>query len=275
MTRYVWRGLWERKARTVPMLIGVAVCVLALTTVDGMLGHMHAERAQDVARLAGRVMLQPPGAGYPPFKSVLREESVAAALDRPDIVTEQSTPLLFLALEPADNPMDVAGVIGLGLWPGHEQAWLGTTPVVSGQATLAGETSTLPSPYQREEVILGSQAARFYGVSAAGQTITLAGRSWHVAGVLQATKTIGTTKLDTIDNLVVMPLASAQAAFGLEGWISAVLLTARDGRGDDLARSLAEAYPALQVNTQEDIYRVLLRICPKITSYFDKLMSGA
>ena len=244
MIRYAWKGLWERKARTALTLVGVAVCVLALTTVDGMLGHMHAERIQDVARFAGRVMLQPLGAGYPPFKSVLREEAVATALDRPEVVAGQSTPLLLLVLEPADNPMDIAGVISLGLWPGHEQAWLGTTQAASGQATLAGEGD--------DAVILGHQAARFYGVSAAGETVTLAGQRWRVVGLLKET---GVTN---VDNLVVMPLTSAQAAFGLEGWISAVLLTASGGQADDLARSLANAYPALEVNTQEDIHRVLL-----------------
>jgi signal transduction histidine kinase len=246
--RYVWKGLWERKVRTALTLVGVAVCVLALTTVDGMLGHMHAEGAQDVARFAGRVVLQPSGAGYPPFKSVLREEAVAAALDRPDVAAGESTPLLFLALEPADNPMDVAGVIGLGLWPGHEHAWLGEVQVASGQATLTGEDD--------DAVLLGHQAARFYGISAAGETVILAGRRWRVVGIL---KEAGVTRLDTLDNLVVMPLESVQRVFGLEGWISAVLLTARKGQGDDLARSLADEYPALEVNTQEDIHQVLLK----------------
>lgn len=244
MIHRAWEGLWERKARTALTLVGVAVCVLALTTVDGMLGHMHAERAQDVARFAGRLLLQSPGAGYPPFKSVLREKSVAAALDRPEAIADQSTPLLLLALEPADNPMDVAGVIGLGVRPGGERAWLGAAQVASGRATLAGEGD--------DAVLLGSQAARFYGVSAAGETIAVAGRRWRVVGLLRK------TGVSNVDNLVVMPLASAQRAFGLEGWISAVLLTSREGREDELARSLAEAYPALQVNDQMDVRRVLL-----------------
>lgn len=241
---FTLRSLWAHKIRSALTLVGVAVCVLALTTVDGMLGHMHAERAQDVARFAGRLLLQPPGAGYPPFKGVLREEAVAATLDRPDTVASQSTPLLFFALEPADNPMDVAGVIGLGLWPGREQAWLNAAQVASGRATLAGEDD--------DAVLLGSQAARFYGVSAAGERVAIAGRRWRVVGLLRET---GVTN---VDNLVVMPLASSQAAFGLEGWISAVLLTPRGGQEDDLARSLADEYPALEVNTQEDIRRVLL-----------------
>ena len=246
MIRYVWTGLWERKVRTALTLVGVAVCVLALTTVDGMLGHMHAERARDVARLAGRLLLQPPGAGYPPFRNVLREETVLAALQRPDIVADKSTPLLLLVLEPADNPMDVAGVIGLGLWPGREQAWIGDVQAMSGRATLAEAGANA--------VILGAQAAHFYGVSAAGETVTLAGREWHVAGILRKA---GPAKLDTVDNLVIMPLAEAQAISGVEGWVSAVLLTAERGEAPTLARSLREAYSTLEVYTQDDVRRVL------------------
>lgn len=245
MTRLAWRGLWQRKARTALTLIGVAVCVLALTTLDGMLGHLRAERARDVARFSERLLLQPPGAGYPPFRGMLREESVAAALERSDVVADESTPLLLLVLEPADNPMDIAGVIGLGLQPGCEQAWLGTTQVASGQATLARESN--------DTVILGSRAARFYGVSAAGETVALAGRRWRAVGVLEEA---GVTN---VDNLAVMPLTSAQAVSGAEGWISAVLLMAEEGQANDLARSVADEYPTLEVYTQEDIRRTLLK----------------
>ena len=244
MIRLAWRGLWERKMRTALTLIGVAACVLALTTLDGMLDYMRAERVQDVARFPGRLLLQPPGAGYPPFRNTLRAESIAAVFDWPDIVPDESTLLLLLVLEPPDNPMDAAGVTGLGLQPGSEQAWIGTTQVASGRATLAGEGDSA--------VLLGYQAARFYGVATVGETITFAGRRWRVVGLLEE------ARMANVDDLVVMPLESAQTAFGLEGWISAVLLTATQGQVDDLALSLADAYPALEVYTQKDIRRMVL-----------------
>lgn len=243
MIRLVWHGLGERKARTALTLVGVATCVLALTTVDGMLGHMHAERARDAARFTDRLIIQPPGAGYPPVRSMLREESIAAVFDRQGIIAAESTPLLLLVLEPADNPMDIAGVIGLGLWPGRERAWIGGVQAISGQATLAGAGS--------DAVILGAQAARFYGISAAGETITFAGQQWRVVGLLEE------AGITNVDNLAVMPLTSAQATFGVGGWISAVLLTVRRGETGVLARSLQEAYPELQVYTQQDVRRVL------------------
>ena len=243
MIRLALQGLLERKVRTVLTLVGVAVCVLALTTVDGMLDYMRVERERDTARFANRLLLQPPGAGYPPFRSMLRENSVAAALDRPDILPSQSTPLLLLILAPSDNPMDIASIVGLGLWPGREQAWLGAVEAASGQASLAHAGD--------DAVILGKEAARFYGVSAAGGTITFANRQWRVIGILKDT---GTNRWD---KLVVMPLASAQAAFGLNEWISALLLTAQPGQVDHLASALKETYPTLEVYAQETIHAVL------------------
>jgi signal transduction histidine kinase len=54
-----------------------------------------------------------------------------------------------------------------------------------------------------------------------------------------------------------MPLSSAQAAFGAPGWISALLLTAKPGEAGRLAGALGEAYPKLDVFTQDTIYAVL------------------
>jgi putative ABC transport system permease protein len=238
-----WQGLLQRKVRTLLTLVGVAVCVLALTTVTGMLRFLRARGVQDAARFANRLLVQSPGAGYPPFLNTLRQESVATITEYDGVLPEQSTPLLFLVIEPPENPMDVAGITGLGLWPGHEQAWLDGTAVVSGRATLAGEGD--------QAVILGSQAADFYGVSSAGETIAIAHHDWRVVGILES------TGLNVVDTLVVMPLGSAQAAFGTEGWISAVLLTVQDGQADEVARVLSATYTALEVNTQADIERFL------------------
>jgi signal transduction histidine kinase len=243
MIRLAWQGLWERKVRTVLTLAGVAVCVLALTTVDSMLSNMRIERERDTARFTDRILLQPPGAGYPPFRSTLREESVVAALDRPDIIPGQSTPLLLLIISQADNPMDIADVIGLGVQPGREQAWLGSLEAASGVATLAGAGE--------DAVILGPLAARHYGVSSPGETITFANREWRVIGILQSS---GTNRWD---KLVILPLSSAQAAFGARGWISALLLTAQPGEAGRLAGELSEAYPELDVFTQDAIHSVL------------------
>jgi putative ABC transport system permease protein len=243
--RQAWRALWERRVRTAIAVIGVTICVLALTTVDGMSGYTRYERAQDAARFVDSLLLQPAGAGYPPFRGMLRLSSVASVLDRPDIVPGDSTPILLLVLAPSDNPMDIAGVIGLGVWPGREGVWLDSVEAASGRSTLAGQGD--------DAVILGSGAARHYGVSSAGETITIAARRWRVAGVLEETGFI------RMDGLVVMPLETSQAAFGLEDWISAVLLTTPGGGIPELAVSLTAVYPGLEVFTPTRIRASLQR----------------
>jgi len=243
MIRLAWQGLWERKARTSLALIGLAVCVLALTTVDGMLGFIQAEDQQDELRFTDRIMLQTPGAGYPPFKNVIHEDSLTPVFDLPGIIVEESTPLLFIVLEPPDNPMDVAGVIVLGILPGREQAWLANTEAAVGKKTLLGGGPNA--------VILGDQAAHFYDVTIPGQTMEIANQEWQVVGLLNE------TGLSNVDNLVLMPLRTAQEVFTQGEWISGVLLTSTEEHIHELANQLSQAYPSLEVNTQEDIHQFL------------------
>ena len=240
-----WRGLLERKVRTVLALLGVTICVLSLTTADGMAGYMRVERAHDAARFANSLLVQSPGAGYPPFRAMLRFSSVSSMLDRRDIVPDESTPILLLVLAAANNPMDIAGVIGLGIWPGHEKVWLGFAEATTGQMTLAGQGD--------DAVILGSDAARHYGVAAPGEAVTIAGQPWRVVGVLRG------TGFKHLDGLAVMPLATSQAAFGLEDWVSAILLTTPQGGIQQLADSLAAGYPGVEVFTQTRIQAFLQR----------------
>ncbi len=243
MIRLAWQGLWERKARTSLALVGLAVCVLALTTVDGMLGYIQAEDQKDELRFINRLILQPPGAGYPPFKSVIDEDAISPVFDLEGIIVEESTPLLFIVLEPPDNPMDVAGVIGLGILPGREQAWLANTTMVTGNSTLLGENPNA--------VILGNQAARFYNVNDSGQIIEIADQQWHVIGL------ISETGVSNVDTLVLMPLNNAQQVFTQGDWISGVLLTSREEYITGLVSQLSQAFPDLEVNTQEDIHQYL------------------
>ena len=126
--------------------------------------------------------------------------------------------------------------------------WLSGIEKISGQTTLsnAGDNA----------VLMGKNAARRYEVSNAGESVTIAGKNWSVAGIFEEGSP---AKLDTIDNIIMMPLASAQKAFGLEGWISAMLLTAKPGQSETLASSLAVTFPSLKVNTQADIRVALLK----------------
>src|SRR5574337_1687177 len=106
MIDYAIKNLWARKTRTILTIVSIIVCAFMITTVDGMLGQMHAGLDKDLARYMGKVSIQESGADYPPVNSRIHQEQVEDSLKRSDVVAEDSTPLLLLVLEPRNNPMD-------------------------------------------------------------------------------------------------------------------------------------------------------------------------
>lgn len=245
--------LRARATRIGLAVLGVGVCFFLLTTVDGMLSQMRNEVNRDLARFQGKVLLQQPGSGYPPFSSRIEQVTVRDVLQRADVDTLSSTPLLLAVIEPPDNPLDASQVMGIGLQPGRERAYLAGVKTIKGSATLREDG----------EAILGSQAAHFYRVSDLDQEIVIHGHHWRVAGLLEQT---GVTNVDSI---VLMSLPSAQTAFGSTQFISALLLTPRDSNQDEiLATALESKYPPLEAATQ----KVLLTRALKAMELPDKFL---
>ncbi len=229
------KNLWARKSRTVLVILGVVVCVFLINTVDGMLSEMRADLERDIERYAGRVYLRQPGSGYPPFGSSVPEQVIEEAMAHPAVAPDQSTPLLLLVLVPADNPMDDADIVGIGLTPGKEGIYIGEAAAAAGVISLQGTSE--------DSVLLGAEAANHYGVSV-GQSLDLKGERATVAGVLTE------QKVDNVDRAVVMQLAFAQRAFGKEGVVSAGLLKpARTGHSPTLTADLMARFPRLEVAT--------------------------
>jgi putative ABC transport system permease protein len=242
MTGYALSTLWSHRTRTVLTLLSVAVCAFAVLSVDGMLEHMRHELANDVDRYTGKLTLEQPGAGYPPFGSSFRQETVGGVLERPEVSKKKSTPLLLLVLVSAENPMDRAKIMGVGLLPGHERAYLDGSGTVAGSSTLSGQGS--------DAVLVGKTAAGYYDVDQVGERLVVRGRNWRVAGLLRQ------TSAPNIDTAVFFPLASAQRAFGAQGLISALMLTpARSEQAGPLERRLRVAYPSLAVVSEQGMRR--------------------
>ena len=248
------KNLWARKTRSILCILGVTVCVFLTNTVDGMLSNMRAEMTGDLARYMGKIVLQQAGAGYPPFASSLDEEVAEAALARDDLNQEESTPLLFLVVEPARNPMEYARVIGVGIPPGKEEVYLAGTEVKAGAATLVDQAENA--------VILGSEAAAFYGADV-GQDIAINRQSAQVVGILEQAKN------SNIDQMVLMPLRFAQETYGKGGNVSVVMLTARDVEEvERIAAEVAAEFPALEVATSE----TMLKNASKMLEMPDKFL---
>ncbi len=233
------KNLWARKSRTALVVLGVVVCVFLINTVDGMLSEMNNSLKGDMARVAGKIYLRQSGSGYPPFASSLSEATAREALTTPGVDADESTPVLLLSLVPADNPMDLAEVIGVGVTPGKERAYLDQVTASAGVITLEGAPANA--------VILGINAADYYG-AAVGDTVDINGEVGQVAGIL-ARRRIG-----SIDQAALMPLQFAQNAFSKEGLVSFALLTIEDpGQTQTVASALAGMFPRFEVATDADI----------------------
>lgn len=247
MIDYALKNLWARKTRTILTIVSIIVCTFMITTVDGMLGQMHAALTKDLARYMGKISIQESGADYPPVNSRIYQEQVEDALKRGDIDEVNSTPLLLLVLEPRNNPMDYATVMGVALLPGREKAFLADTKAAAGTTTLEGAGD--------HAIILGDGAATFYGVTKVGQDLTLRKEIWKVVGILEK------TSVTNVDSVVLFPLAPAQKAYGAEGLVSTLLLTAKDvNRVSDLETALAAQYPTLSVASQKTMLNSALKM---------------
>jgi len=241
MITRAFAALWAHKLRSALTMLGIAVCVFTPVTTDGMLGSIYVSRAMDLLRFRDKLLVQQPLAGYLPFNSLISEPVSDAILSRPDLLTDVSTSLLIIVLEPPDNPMDRASIIGVGLHSNKARVYVGDAQVESGHLMLDSE----------DAIILGSDAARFYNIHSVNQSLVLHRRSWRVVGILAPTGS------HNVDRVILFPLSAAQTAFGALGFVSAILVSPRNPQ--QAALSLSADYPMLEILSQQDIQQVLAK----------------
>lgn len=238
------KEIMARKVRSALCVAGVMVCVFLITTVQGLTNMLGDTLAGDVARLDGTMYFQQKGAPYPPYGSSFQQQVGDQVLAFDGVDEAASTPILFVVIEPADNPRDTANVLGVALTPGKERAFLGDAVIASGNATLADQPENA--------AILGSGAADFYQARV-GETITIRERAFLVTGVLKKRGTANT------DNAIILSLPYGQAVFGRNGMISAVIVSAA-GKTDPatVELSLEEKHANWEVQTQAEIEEELV-----------------
>jgi putative ABC transport system permease protein len=236
-------NLRKRKLRSILCILGITISVFLLSTVDGMLGQMHAEIHRDLDRLEGKMFLQQKGSNYPPFASTLNQSIVNEVLDQTYVNKFESTPLLMTVLEPADNPRDVAQVFAVGFQQGKETVYFKNAKAKEGFSLLEGQPENA--------IILGSEAQRFYDAKI-WSNIYLHGVECYVVGILES------QKISLVDQGIFMSLSFCQSIFGRSEQISAVLITINDmSKTDELVAALESEYPSLETITDEEINKSL------------------
>jgi len=236
MLDYALKNLRARKTRTTLCVLAIVVCVFLIATVDGMLSQMRDGFLGELTRHMGKASLQQSGSSYPPFNSTLNETIAVEVLKRNDIISGESTALLYIIVEPAIDPMSAAEVLGIGIEPGKEKAYLLNTKAQKGNIKLVDDS-----------VILGSRVYKHYKKEV-GEEIVIKGFKAKVVGILEQ------TNQETIDKAMLLPLGFAQKAFAKEHMVSSVLLTAAYAQDvENLAEELESTYPSLEVATQKQV----------------------
>jgi putative ABC transport system permease protein len=228
-----------RKVRSILCILGALICVFLLSILQGLSNRLEVTIAEDIARMGDAMYLHQKGVPYPPFGSSIREQAAADVLSAEGVDEDASTPILFVVIGPAENPRDAAQVIGVGLIPGRENAFLAGAPADSGSSTLEGE--------EEKAVILGAATAEFYAAKV-GDTLLARDEEFLVPGILAPAGTANT------DNAFLMPLATTQRVFGRGGMISAVIVVSEDGaQKSAVETSLEERFANWEVKTQAEI----------------------
>jgi len=242
----VLHRVFENRLRNYFVLMGIAVCFMAITTVDGMLSYMVLERKNEVKRFENKILIQPYSSEYPAVRSIIKEESVTSSLKIPGVNQEESSPLLWIPIRPGEDPMDTAEIMGIGIKPGCEENWIESAQIASGKRTLLREPD--------HSVILGNKAAKYFDTKSAGETIFFSGERWQVSGILHEA---GTKFLVNTDDLVIMKLQNAQSAFKMQGMISEMLIATDKEAIDAVSNVLSVKYPYLEISSRQGLQKLM------------------
>ena len=245
-----WKNIWRRKLRSLLTILGVASAVQLYLMVRGVMGTYTGEIEGQINAFAGKIVVQQQveSGGNPDVtKSTgsLTGETAEAILSVGGIDREASSAMLFVPIARSLLPYVPPAVIGVGIEPGHEAAYLGGWKAESGRLVLKDSG----------EAILGRSAAEYYQKESGGtpvivgSAISVGGRTLMVVGILGDAPQM-------FANAVIMPLATAQSIFDRTGTVSSVILTARSAAGvEEVKAGILERFGGLEVSTQDDMLR--------------------
>ena len=233
MLDIAFKDLTSKKSRTSMVIIGVMTCVLLIGVISFITYEIGETIQIDANSIAGKLVFEANGTGYPPSGSII-PENVSNQVLADSVVNPNRSSAIILAALPHNS---TTSTFLLGLTPGSEQAFINGTKV-TGSGSLVGQSNN--------SVILGYQAAKDYNVTV-GDTFTTKNQQFNVIGVL-AKQGIGTTSLQ--DESVIASLPFVQNFAQRPGSVTADLITPNNGV------SLQDAQNTLQNNYGNNTYVV-------------------
>ena len=190
MLDIAFKDLTSKKGRTSMVIVGVMTCVLLIGVISFLTYEIDETIQIDANSIAGKLVFETNGTGYPPSGSNI-PENVSNQVLSDSIVNNDKSSAIILAALPHNNTVNT---FLLGVTPGSEQAFINST-TINGTDSLVGQSNN--------SVILGYQAAKDYNVTVGG-TFTVKNQQFNVIGIL-AKQGIGTTSIQDESVIAALP----------------------------------------------------------------------
>jgi putative ABC transport system permease protein len=280
------QNLWQKKLRTVLTILGIAVCANLFIVVTSIANFMTGDLNRQAESFKGQIIVQARsefgtrgGVEWPPISSSVSEDEANAVIAGPNLRTQESTKLLFVALAPPPYPGGPPEILAVGAEPGREDALLHNARAHSGRLTLTrgdaneaiigifsgralADTASETAPVQT--------LAGKWTLPAIGSTISVRDRQLRVVGIM-----------DPDDNqlfrsMLVVPLTTAQELFNREGQVSAALLTPQNpGDLNAVADDIEAKHPLLDAETDDDLTDTTQAMLSQQKRFMDVLRATA
>ena len=242
MLDIAFKDFKAKKGRAAMCIVGVMVCVLLIGTVNSVLYNMESGLKGDMGTINGKLYLEKNGTSYPPFGSILTEDTGNKVLNRSVVDPQKSTKALFTYLQ---GKVANHAVYVVGLTPGKEQAFIQNAKVI-GNSSLSGQS--------KNAVIVGSGTADDYNLTV-GDTFKVDNDKYKVVGIMEKQST-GWPLM--IDYSMIMSLSYAQNISSMQDLISTVIVVPKGNYSMDTAvTKLEDAYLKYSVFSQNDAQKTI------------------
>ncbi|WP_408010049.1 ABC transporter permease [Pseudalkalibacillus sp. A8] len=252
MWKLAYRNVIFKKTRSILTILGIMTAIQLYVIMSGIMDAFDNDIQEQVSLMAGSVVVKnkAEGINFPPANTVFEEHIARQIHKEYDIDPSHSSAILFQAIVPPLGPGLPPAVLGVGIEPGKESAFIGDIEV-DGEHQLTGGT----------DVIIGVNASEHFGAGI-GDSITLRGKTFMVSGILPESNSL-------IDGSILLPLETAQNLFNRPNLVSAMMLKAAKA---DEVKSLAEQinanYPDLTGSVSEDLADNAEKILEKMRAFF-------
>lgn len=252
MWKLAYRNIMFNKLRSVLTIFGIMTAIQLYIIMSGIMYSFDQDIQKQVSGIVGSVVVesQSEEISFPPVNTVFKESIAHRVLKEHNIDKSRSSSLLFQTIVPSLGPGLPPEILGVGIEPGKESAFISDIDV-SGERHLTGGN----------DVILGAKAAEHYGVGI-GDSFSLKDTNFTVMGTLADTSNL-------IDGSIVLSLESAQRIFNRPNMVSSVMMTAT--KADDvkvLAEQINANYPELKASTSEDLANNANKILETMRTFF-------